>query len=87
MQITIYSKPNCVYCDKSKALLKGLDLTYEEKMFGKDFKSVEELYEAVGKQVRTMPQIKIDGVLVGGYNQLVEHMADKGLTNFKGEKI
>ena len=87
MEIIIYSKPNCVYCDKSKALLKGLGLTYEEKMFGKDFKSPEELYEAVGKQVRTMPQIKIDNVLVGGYNQLVEHMADKGLTNFKGEKI
>ena len=87
MQITIYSKPNCVYCDKSKALVKGLNLKYEEKMFGKDFKSPEELYEAVGKQVRTMPQIKIDGVLVGGYNQLIEHMADKGLTNFKGEKI
>jgi glutaredoxin len=67
--------------------LKGLGLTYEEKMFGKDFKSPEELYEAVGKQVRTMPQIKIDGELVGGYNQLVEFMADKGLTNFKGEKI
>ena len=87
MKITIYSKPNCIYCDKSKALLKGLDLSYEEKMFGKDFKSPEELYEAVGKQVRTMPQIKIDDVLVGGYNQLVEFMADKGLTNFKGEKI
>ena len=56
-------------------------------MFGKDFKSPEELYEAVGKQVRTMPQIKIDGELVGGYNQLIEFMADKGLTNFKGEKI
>jgi glutaredoxin len=67
--------------------LKGLDLSYEEKMFGKDFKSPEELYEAVGKQVRTMPQIVIDDVLVGGYNQLVEFMADKGLTNFKGEKI
>ena len=87
MQITIYSKPNCIYCDKSKALLKGLGLTYEEKVFGKDFKSPEELYEAVGKQVRTMPQIKIDGELVGGYNQLVEFMADKGLTNFNGEKI
>jgi len=87
MKITIYSKPNCIYCDKSKALLKGLDLSYEEKMFGKDFKSPEELYEAVGKQVRTMPQIVIDDVLVGGYNQLVEFMADKGLTNFKGEKI
>ena len=87
MEIIIYSKPNCIYCDKSKALLKGLGLTYEEKMFGKVFKSPEELYEAVGKQVRTMPQIKIDGNLVGGYNQLIEFMADKGLTNFKGEKI
>ncbi len=87
MKIVIYSKPNCIYCDKSKALLKGLDMAYEEKMFGKDFKSPEELYEAVGKQVRTMPQIKIDDVLVGGYNQLVEFMADKGLTGFKGEKI
>ena len=87
MTITIYSKPNCVFCDKAKTMVKKLGLTYEEKMFGKDFKSPEELYEAVGKQVRTMPQIKIDGVLVGGYNQLIEHMADKGLTNFKGEKI
>jgi glutaredoxin len=87
MKIIIYSKPNCVYCDKSKALVKGLGMTYEEKMFGKDFKSPEELYEAVGKQVRTMPQIKIDDVLIGGYNQLVEFLADKGLVNYKGEKI
>ena len=87
MAIVIYSKPNCIYCDKAKALVKGLDLNYEEKMFGKDFKSVEELYEAVGKQVRTMPQIQIDGQLIGGYNQLVEHFADKGLVNYKGEKI
>ena len=87
MKIIIYSKPNCVYCDKSKALVKGLGMTYEEKMFGKDFKSPEELYEAVGKQVRTMPQIKIDDVLIGGYNQLVEFLADKGLVNYNGEKI
>ena len=87
MTIVIYSKPNCIYCDKAKALVKGLDLNYEEKMFGKDFNSPEELYEAVGKQVRTMPQIKIDGELIGGYNQLVEHFADKGLVNYKGEKI
>ena len=87
MTIVIYSKPNCIYCDKAKALVKGLDLNYEEKMFGKDFKSVEELYEAVGKQVRTMPQIKIDGQLIGGYNQLVEHFEKQGKVNFKGEII
>ena len=87
MTIQIYSKPNCIYCDKSKALVKKLGLEYEEKVFGKDFMTPEELYEAVGKQVRTMPQIKIDGVLVGGYNQLVEYFADKGKVNFKGEII
>ena len=87
MAIVIYSKPNCVFCDKAKAMVKNLNLEYEEKMFGKDFNSVEELYEAVGKQVRTMPQILIDGKLIGGYNQLVEHFTDKGLVNFKGEKV
>jgi glutaredoxin-related protein len=34
-----------------------------------------------------MPQIKIDGQLVGGYNQLVEYFADMGKVNFKGEII
>jgi len=87
MVITIYSKSNCIFCDKSKALLKGLGLPYVEKMFGKDFNTPEELYEAVGKQVRTMPQIDIDGVLIGGYNQLVEYFMEKGKVNFKGERI
>jgi glutaredoxin len=62
-------------------------LSYEEKMFGKDFNTPEELYEAVGKQVRTMPQIQIDNELIGGYNQLVEHFMNQGKVNFKGEKI
>ena len=87
MTITIYSKPNCTFCDKSKALVKGLGLTYDETMFGKDFNSPEALYEQVGKQVRTMPQIKIDGKLIGGYNQLVEYFMEQGKVNFKGEKI
>ena len=87
MTITIYSKPNCVFCDKAKTMVKKLGLTYEEKMFGKDFKTPDELFEAVGKQVRTMPQIIIDDKHIGGYNELVEYFADKGLVNFKGEKI
>jgi glutaredoxin len=83
--ITVYTKDNCVYCEKAKALLKGLDLKYTEQKFGKDFNTPEELYNAVGKQVRTMPQIMIDEELIGGYNQLVEYFNNKGLVNFKGE--
>ena len=40
MTITIYSKPNCVFCDKEKEMVKNLDLDYDEKMFGIDFNSV-----------------------------------------------
>jgi glutaredoxin len=52
-----------------------------------EFDSPQAMLEDIGKQVRTMPQIKIDGKLVGGYNQLVEYFADKGLVNFKGEIV
>ena len=86
MTITVFSKNNCVYCTKAKALLKGLGLEFEEKSLEKDFGSDPiKLIEDIGKNVRAMPQIKIDGELIGGYNQLVEHFADKGKVNFKGE--
>jgi len=88
MTILIYSKNNCVYCNKAKALLKGLGLEYEEKSLEKDFDSdASKLIEDIGKKVRTMPQIKIDGELIGGYNQLIEYFTDKGKVNFKGEII
>ena len=86
MEIIIYSKNNCVFCNKAKHLVKSLGLTYNEKKM-EEFDSPQAMLEDIGKQVRTMPQIKIDGKLVGGYNQLVEYFADKGLVNFKGEII
>ena len=86
MEITIYSKNNCVFCNKAKHLVKSLGLTYEEKKM-EEFDSPQAMLEDIGKPVRTMPQIKIDGKLVGGYNQLIEYFADKGLVNFKGEIV
>ena len=69
-------------------MISSLGLEYEEKSLEKDFDSdPSKMMEDIGKPVRTMPQIKIDGNLVGGYNQLVEHFADKGKVNFKGEII
>tara|TARA_E500000178_G_scaffold44212_1_gene39475 strand:+ start:290 stop:562 length:273 start_codon:yes stop_codon:yes gene_type:complete len=88
MTITVYSKNNCVFCNKAKALLKNLGLEYEEKSLEKDFGSdPSKLIEDIGKNVRTMPQIKIDGELIGGYNQLIEHFADQKKVNYKGEII
>jgi NADH-dependent peroxiredoxin subunit F len=88
MKIVIYSKNNCQFCNKAKHLIKTLGLEYEEKSLEKDFDSdPSKMMEDIGKPVRTMPQIKIDGQLIGGYNQLIEHFADKGKVNFKGEII
>ena len=84
MQITIYSKNDCVYCTKAKNLVKNLGLDYTEKRL-EEFESVEKMLEDIGKQVRQMPQIKIDDELIGGYNQLVEHFEKQGKVNFKGE--
>ena len=84
MTIVIYSKDNCLYCTKAKSLVKRLGLDYTEKTM-ESFESVDKMLEDIGKQVRQMPQIKIDGELIGGYNQLVEYFEKQGKVNFKGE--
>jgi len=86
MSITVYSKPACVYCDKTKALLTRLGFEYTEKVVTKDI-TLPELFEELGKQVRTIPQITIDGKHIGGYNELTEYFLEQGKINFKGEII
>ena len=49
--------------------------------------SIDELYKALGKQVRTILQIVMNDVHIGGYNELKEHFINEGKINFKGEKI
>lgn len=83
-KIVIYSKDNCTYCTKAKSLVKRLGLEYEERKL-ESFESVDKMLEDIGKQVRQMPQIKIDEELIGGYNQLVEYFEKQGKVNFKGE--
>ena len=84
--ITVYSKPQCPYCDKAKHLLTSLGLQYEEKVVTKDL-SIDELFKALGKQVKTIPQIVMDDTHIGGFNELKEHFINEGKINFKGEKI
>jgi len=86
MNVTVYSKPNCQFCDKAKALLTQLKHEYTEKVVTKDI-SLEELFKELGKTVRTIPQIVIDENHIGGFNELREHFVDKGMINYKGELL
>ena len=68
MKATIWSKDMCPYCDRAKALLKQKGMEFEERKIGSGW-TKEQLLESV-PTARTVPQIFLDGVLVGGYDQL-----------------
>ena len=84
--VIVYSKDNCPFCVKAKGLLDKLKVNYTTKHVGQDI-TLEELHKELKKQVRAVPQIVINGELIGGYNQLVEHLCDLKLINFKGDKV
>ena len=67
--IVIYSKDHCPYCDQAKAWLNSKDLTFTEHKVGQNGFTRENLLEAV-PTARTVPQIIIDGALVGGWDDL-----------------
>ena len=91
----VFTKPQCVYCTKAKVLLDKLNIPYEEyklstSMSGSDGKytvTMDQMFEMIGKQVRSMPQIMNEDTLIGGYTDLREHFINEGKLNFKGEII
>ena len=72
MTAIVWSKDNCPYCDQAKALLTQRGIKYEERKIGDGY-SREELLEAV-PNARTVPQIFLDGNLIGGFTELKKHL-------------
>lgn len=68
MKATVWSKQNCTFCDQAKRLLESKGIEYEERKIG-DGWTREDLLEAV-PDARTVPQIFLDGELVGGFTEL-----------------
>ena len=75
MQAIIWSKYDCPNCDKAKSLLKLRRIEYEERKIG-DGWTKEELLEAI-PTARSVPQVFLDGQLIGGYQELEEHLYGK----------
>ena len=70
----IWSRYHCPYCEQAKALLTSKGIQFEEKKIGDGY-SKEELLEAVPNS-RTVPQIFLDGELVGGFNELKKKLTE-----------
>ena len=86
----VFTKPNCGYCVKSKALLDKLNIPFEEYKLSTDMSggdgeytvTIDQMFEMIGKQGRSMPQIMKDDKLRGGYTDLREHFINEGKINF-----
>ena len=68
--VEIYSKSNCVFCDKAKHYFAQNDISYVEHNV-----EISEVFNVLmnrNPNARTMPQIFINDELIGGYTDLME---------------
>lgn len=67
MNVLIYTKKPCQYCDKAKNLMKTKSISYTEIELGIDM--FKEDFMALFPEQRTVPLIIIDEEKIGGYEQ------------------
>jgi len=72
--IKVYSTRNCPFCVRAKALLTSKDLEYTEIHVDTDAERLHEMIERSGN--RTVPQIFINDVSIGGYDELSQMNSD-----------
>lgn len=75
MKAIVWSKPQCVFCDKAKNLLKLEGIEFEERNIAAGWK-IQDLLEAV-PNAKTMPQIWLDDKHIGGYYELVKALENQ----------
>ncbi len=68
---SIVGKSDCSYCEKAKKLLDEIGIPYEYIDLYQDFEEYRKFDEEGHK---TVPVIKLNGSLIGGYTELKEYL-------------
>ncbi|KEI65383.1 glutaredoxin-like protein [Planktothrix agardhii NIVA-CYA 126/8] len=68
--VSLFTKVGCPYCARAKALLKERGIAFEEIVLGKEI-TTKSLQAVTGST--TVPQLFIDGKLIGGSEDLAKH--------------
>ena len=71
MKVEIYTKDFCIWCDRAKDLLNSHSIDFNEIDISDDDTRTK-FYENIGNNVKTVPQVFIDGERVGGHQDLRE---------------
>ena len=74
LHVEIFGKPDCIHCEKAKFLCnqKGIKYTYKELDKDFDFDFIKKSFP----NARTLPQIVIDDIQVGGYDDLSKYLEE-----------
>lgn len=75
MMFVVYSKDQCIFCDKAVTLLKLKGKEFIQYKLGKDFDrdTILEMFP----DARSFPIITLDKRFIGGYNEL-EKLLNEG---------
>lgn len=76
----VWSQTNCPACTEAKRLLERNGVQITEKMLGINGYTKKDLIEKV-PNARSVPQIFLDGVYVGGLNELKQKLANDNNKN------
>ena len=67
--VEVYSTQYCPFCVRAKALLKNKGIAFTEIDVSRDSALREKMVELAGGR-RTVPEIFINGKIIGGYDEL-----------------
>ena len=68
-EVIIYTKAACPYCEWAKTMLQTKGVSYKEISVTKEPKRLEEMIRLSGGRM-TAPEIFIDGVCIGGFDEM-----------------
>ena len=72
LDVTVFSRDGCAYCAKAKGLLHYAGIEFDELVLNQDF--AESTIRAVSGKA-TVPQVFINGNLIGGSEELEAYLA------------
>ncbi len=73
--VTVFTRQGCPFCVKAKGMLRDAGLQFDELVLNRDYR--ESTVRAISGKT-TVPQIFIDGELIGGSEELEQFLADTG---------
>ena len=85
-RVTLYSTGNCPICVKAKSMLDKWNIDFVEARIDTD-KAVLKEFGEVTQGARTVPQILIDGKLIGGFSELTELHMDGDLDELMNPEL